>query len=228
MADSRWKPLAIDASLSYWLAPHFGWKPSNDTPDGWPEQVGCVAVDVPGAPLVLVDPIAPNGERDPAGAAAFWAWLAGRHAARGGIAILLSNHYHGRHAPEIVAKYPGTRVYAAAITNGKASVGVTDVVGDGDVVPAGIVTRAIDGLDEGELAWHIPGSRALFFADAVLGTPDGVRLAPPKWARDASLYDSVFVPSVRRLLALEAEHVIPSHGPFVPGGGVRQLAAALG
>jgi glyoxylase-like metal-dependent hydrolase (beta-lactamase superfamily II) len=222
-----WSPTPIDASLSFWLAPHPGWTPASDKPDGWPEQVASAAVDVAGAPLVLIDPIAPSATRDPAAASGFWTWLDERQRARGGVAILLSNHFHGRHAPDVLARYPGTPVYAAAVTSGRATVAVTHAVADGDRVSGGVVARTIDGLDDGELAWHIPAARALFFADTVLGTGTGLRLAPPTWTKDASLYESVFVPSMRRLVALEAEHVIPSHGAFELGGGVAKLKAAL-
>jgi hypothetical protein len=222
-----WSPTRIDAAVSYWLAPHPGWTPPSDGPHGWPEQVASVAVDVAGAPLVLIDPIAPTEARDPEAASAFWAWLDARVAARGGVAVLLSNRFHGRHAPEVVARYPGTPVYAAAITDGRATVAVTHAGTDGQSVSGGVVARAITGLDDGELAWHIPASRTLFFADAVLGDGAKLRLAPRKWTKDASLYDGVFVPSVARLVALEAENVVPSHGSFELGGGVGKLKAAL-
>jgi hypothetical protein len=223
-----WTPTHLDASLSFWLAPHPGWTPPSDGPLGWPENVAAAAIDRPDAPLVLIDPIAPAAPRDPDGAAAFWSWLAERHQARGGLVILLSNRFHGRHAPDVLTRFPGTPVYSAAVTGGRATVAVTHPVTDGDTVPAGIVARAIDGLDDGELAWHIPASRALFFADAVLGTGKALRLAPPSWTKDASVYESIFVPSVARLVALEAEHVIPSHGAFETGDGVAKLTAAVG
>jgi glyoxylase-like metal-dependent hydrolase (beta-lactamase superfamily II) len=222
---TTWTPTRIDASLSYWLAPHFGWAPTKDdgSPTTWPEQVAAAAYDAEGAPFVLIDPIAP---RDPDDAAAFWSWVEARGRARGDVALLISNRYHGRHAPEVRARFPRARVYGPESAHGLVNLEVTDRVSDGSVGPAGIVARSIANM-EPEVAWHIPSSRALFFADAVHGSGKGVKLAPASWCADPAAYESAFVPSVRRLAGLEAEHIIPSHGAFEPGDGVRKLAAAL-
>ncbi len=217
-----WQPTALDASLSYWSAPHPGWKPEKGGPDGWPQEVRSAAVDVAGAPLVLIDPLAPVAPED----AAFWTWLSARRSARAGLAILLSNRYHGRSAADILTRFPETPVYSAASTDGHATVPVTHAVSDGASAPAGIVAVAIDGLDDGELAWHIPSSRTLYSADALLGTPTGVRLAPRSWCKDSSTYDPLFLPSIRRLTSLPIDHLLVSHGPFSPGDGVAKLTFA--
>ena len=49
------------AGLWRWTAPHPAWRPSDepDSPDDWPEQVGCVAYRAPRA-LVLIDPLVPE------------------------------------------------------------------------------------------------------------------------------------------------------------------------
>jgi hypothetical protein len=224
---AAWQPARVDALVATWTAPHPGWAPEKGGPNGWPEQVASVVVDAGGGePLVLIDPLAP---RPGAAADAFWSWLEERRAARGALAILLSNPYHGRSAPEIVARWPETRVHGHPLSHGKATVPVTRTTGDGDVAPGGVVAAAIDGLDDGELAWCIPAARALVFADAVLGAGEGrLRLAPPSWSKDAARYQQVFRGSLRRLLEGEAvERVLVSHGPSVLEGGGAALEAAL-
>jgi glyoxylase-like metal-dependent hydrolase (beta-lactamase superfamily II) len=226
MPTTTWTPTRIDAELSFWLAPHFGWTPTRDdgTPTQWPEQVAAAALDREGAPFVLIDPIAP---REPAEAAAFWAWVEARGRARRDVAILVSNRYHGRHAPQVLERFPAAHVYAIESVHGLVNLTVTDRLGDGGVAPGGIVARAIENMEDPEVAWHIPSSRALFFGDAVHGAGAGLKLPPATWCRDPAAFESVLVPSLRRLVALEAEHVIPSHGAFEPGGGVAKLRTAL-
>ena len=210
--SAAWAPTPVDASLAYWRAPHPGWKPENAGPTGWPKDVASAVVDVDGEPLVLIDPLAP-----PAGPAAdaWWQWVDARRAARGGLVILVSNRYHGRSAPELVARWPGTPVYGAAATVGRASVPVTHVIADGDVAPGGIVAQAIDGLDDGEVAWHVQRSHALFVADAVLVDADGkLRPAPPSWCKDPKTYEPVFRPCLDKVLG-GVRVVIASHGEAV-------------
>ena len=224
--EAAWSPEPVDERLSYWSAPHPGWTPASAGPTGWPERVTSAVVDVPGAPLVLIDPLAPRGNP------AFWAWLEARRRARGGLAILLSNRYHGRSAPDILARWPDTPVYGHALTDGHATVPVTHTLSDGEPGPAGTQAVAIAGLDDGELAWRIPASSALFIADAALGRADGtLRLAPPSWLRDSSLYDSIFRPAVERAL-LGASVILVSHGDGVAkltfGGKSPELEASGG
>jgi hypothetical protein len=52
-----------------WVTKHPGWKPENDTPSGWKEEVASIAVEAKDGRLVLIDPLI----RDEA----VWRWLGG-------------------------------------------------------------------------------------------------------------------------------------------------------
>jgi hypothetical protein len=47
----------LEAGLSYWLAAHPAWEPT----ENWPEEVLCVYFEAPEG-VVLIDPLLPRGE----------------------------------------------------------------------------------------------------------------------------------------------------------------------
>src|SRR5215475_14935239 len=83
-----------------WVTPHPGWKPENDTPSGWKQDVASIAVVARDGRLVLIDPLV----RDEA----VWRWLDGR----GPIVVVLGNDYHIRSVEDVVAR-TGATVLAA-------------------------------------------------------------------------------------------------------------------
>ena len=183
-----------------WVSNHPGWKPENDTPTGWKEEVASIAVEAKDGRLVLIDPLV----RDET----FWRWLDGR----GPIVVLLGNGFHTRSVDEVVARTGAT------------------VVGAGEPTPAGVKALPIAGLDANETAYELTEHQAVVFADAVIGAGGGdVRLAPPSWAGDKDLYARVFRAEVAKVAARPIELLLTSHGtPVLDGGGAALRRALVG
>lgn len=102
----------------------------------------------------------------------------------------------------------------------------------GDPLPCGVRAHRIEGTDPAECAFWIPAHRALVFADAVIGAGHGeLRLCPPAWLaageEGRERHASQLRPSIRGLVDLGAERVLPSHGAPVLAGGAAALAAAV-
>lgn len=219
-----------------WTAPHPAWRPTMGGPGGWEEEVGCIYLEAPsnsGFGIVLIDPLAP-----PAGspdAIRFWAAL-DRDVARctGALAVLVANAFHGRSTAEIYRRYSGSagvRVYLPDSSPQALLDLATDHLQEGPVLP-GVVAIPIEGLEPSETALWLPESRSLVFADALIGTGSGeVRLARPSPAAEGPAaepgHGRAIRNSVERLLRLDAERLLPSHGQPVLSGGKAALARAL-
>ena len=225
----------IRPGLWRWTAPHPEWGPEKRRPGGWGEMVGCLYYEPPGGDAtVLIDPLAPSaGTPD---ADRFWSAL-DRDVARAGrlVAILLGNHFHQRSAQEVADRYrdgPGAAIWGHAETLHRVTCKIDRPFRPGDPLPGGVAALGIEGLEEPEVALFLPAHRALAIADAVLGAGGGrVRVAPRSWAPagdpGAERYDTLFRPSLRRLLDLAPELLLVSHGEPALRDGSRALAEAL-
>jgi glyoxylase-like metal-dependent hydrolase (beta-lactamase superfamily II) len=82
-----------------------------------------------------------------------------------------------------------------------------------------------------EAAFWIPDRRAVVVGDTVMGTGRGLAVAPKSWGvktpEGEADYEARFRPSLRRLLDLPMETLIPGHGAPVLKGAHAALAAAL-
>lgn len=208
-----------------WTAPHPAWNPENDKPGGWPQMVASVSYEPahgaarPGdSALVLIDPLAPpDGTPD---GDLFWRHL-DEDVARVGlpVAILVGNEFHGRSAQAIYDRYRarmGASIWAHEAAAGALKCRVTDTFGGPRKLPSGVVPHVIGNPSPGEVAYYVPAHRALVVADAVIGSaPDQVRVAPASWAEadpeSQRLYKTEFRRSLRTLLDLPIEMLIPSH-----------------
>jgi len=222
-----------------WTAPHGNWAPGKD----WGEMVGCVyhepRIDT-GEPIALIDPqMPPRGSEDEE---RFWRHL-DLDVERTGlsVAIIICNRYHGRSTREIYQRYAGRNgatIHAPRGIEELLACTPTHTFAERETLPGEITPYFIDGLVEPEVVLHVPGHDALIFADALLGAEEGkVRLPPPSWAEDSNdpqraaasreRYHARFRDSMRRLLELEFDRMIVSHGEPVLGGAKAALAEAL-
>lgn len=102
---------------------------------------------------------------------------------------------------------------------------------DGEAsLPGGI--RAIATARDAEVVYWLPKHRAVVVGDVLLGagakpraTPDPLRLCPERWLGRTS-HDDLRA-SLRPLLDLPVQRVLPSHGAPVLRAGKRALAQAL-
>jgi hypothetical protein len=182
------------------------------------------AVAVEGETL-LVDPLV-NGDGDPALGAL-------DDLVRGRVRILISKPFHTRSAEPLRRRYSSAqaRIYGhpeVATRLGDAS-GFQPVAGGDDV---GGVARfhPIGAPPRSEQPIEIPAYRALVFGDAVVEVGGGelrVWDHPLDSERRRRWWHERYLPTLERLAALEAEHVLVTHGRAVLGNGATALHRAL-
>ena len=227
IADGLWR----------WAAPHPEWTPEKDRPGGWGRMVGAVYFEPAASEadaLALFDPIAPPAGSPEAGK--FWAAL-DRDVERAGRAIVIyvGNGYHARGALEFQRRYAARfRVEVCAHADAVGRLGFEPTCRFGDTAAPRTVVEPfpIEALDVGETAFFIRRHRALVFADAVIGAGGGtLAVAPRSWAAEGSeagaRYQERFRASLKRLLELDPDIVLPSHGEPALSKGRDALAAAL-
>ena len=183
----------VAPGLWLWRQPHPDWSQGSD----WEPEVASFAVRSAGVSLLL-DPLAP-----PPGAREVWARLHD-HAASV-VVILKPDHVRD---VDLFTRY-GAKPYGPQLYF-RTNVPQVELhpVQPGDTLPGGL--RALhDGRGMMETPLYLPEQRALVFADA-LTAPGGVlRVWHTPWHEERSL------PGLQRLLDLDFEHVLVSHGEAV-------------
>jgi hypothetical protein len=115
------------------------------------------------------------------------------------VTIVLTNPWHRRSSADLAERYGG-RVH----------------IGAEGGLPTGLQAYA-GGMQPEDVVIHAASHRALFTGDTLLGN----ELCPEDWLADGRAHH---VACLRRLLELDADLVVPSHGEPFP---IQQLAAAL-
>ncbi len=227
----RVEPIA--PGLWRWASPHPEWTEDKGGLGGWEAEVASIYVEGKDG-VALIDPLVPI---DPEDRDRFWRAL-DRDLARlpeVPLMVLVSSPWHRRSAAEFAERYrerPGTAIRA----HEEAAAFVAELDArpfrEGDALPGGVRPHRIEGPDPAECAFWIPDHRALVFADAVIGAGNGeLRLCPPSWLaageEGRERHASQLRPSIRSLVDLGPERVLPSHGAPVLSGGAAALAAAV-
>jgi len=161
----------------------------------WEErEVGSAYLETPES-VCLIDPLVPR-----AAEARFFEAL-DRDVERLGrpVEIVLTNPWHRRSSDELAQRY-GAEVH----------------VGVEDGLPGGL--RAYPGgMQPEDVVLHAAAQRTLFTGDTLLGA----ELCPEDWLAEGRAHH---LACLRRVLELDADLVVPSHGAPFP---IVQLAAAL-
>jgi hypothetical protein len=178
-----------------------------------------------GGETLLVDPLV-SGDDDPALDAL-------DDLVRGRARILISKPFHTRSAEPLWRRYrrAGARIHGhpevatrLGDTSGfVAATGGSDVGGVARFHPLGSPPRA-------EQPIEIPAHRALVFGDAVVETGGGelrVWEGPLNTERRRRWWHTRYLPTLDRLAALDAQHVLVTHGQAVVGEGAAALRRAL-
>ena len=179
--------------------------------DEWEEDVGSVALAA-GDGLILFDPIdAPSDLGRP------------EH-------VLLTVFWHGRSTAEVGAAHVWASSRSARPL-GNRGITVTDVFRAGDELPAGI--QAFQTARANEVVFWLPEQRTVVVGDVLLGagarprpTQDALRLCPERWLGKGTHDD--LRRSLRPLLDLPVERVLPGHGAPVLVGAKKALQNVLG
>ena len=193
----------------------------------WGHEVASYALVGDG--LTLVDPLLPAAIA-PARAELDRALeRLAREASRLDIAITIP--YHTRSAEELFLRYSGalpTAIWGhrAVSKRFKDPVTVLRKIEPGDQVGEAAIALAIGNPRRYEMPLFFPAHRALAFGDAVVGYRGVLRI----WQEsptDPDWHEHVFVPTLRPLLDLDVERVLPTHGPPVLHDGRQALADAM-
>ena len=203
----------LDEGVWTWRARHPEWHPGK-----WGAEVVSFAIGEQGRTL-LVDPLVPDD---------LWEELDGVVA--GKVEILTTNPYHARSAADASARYGSAKVWghpacAKRLDNPSVFCELRT-----DRTPAGVSAYTIGKPRRHEMPLRIASQRALVFGDAVVGTPEGLRV----WEqikggdeRRERWYAERFLPTLEPLALLDIERVLVTHGPSVIHGGRRALRDAL-
>lgn len=204
------------------LAPGF-WRWTAFHP-AWRQEVACVALD-DGATLVLVDPLAPAERR---AAQRFWESLDALARERERIAVVITVHFHERHAGAIVARYreaPGALLWAPAGSESRLDATPDVTFRPGASLPGGLL--AVETGRAGEVVLWAPTARAVIAGDVLLGGKRRpLRVCPQSWL-PRHVTRSDVATALERLADLPVELVVPLHGEPVLEDGQSILAAAI-
>jgi glyoxylase-like metal-dependent hydrolase (beta-lactamase superfamily II) len=196
----------VRPGLHRWTAVHPDWTPEEGGLEGWDPEVDSYLY-ASRDDLVLFDPLVGDEET--------WAALDERVAEHGPPHVLITLMWHVRSTPEILERYPGTRVWAHErkpwIDEARKRVRVTDTFELGAPLPAAIEARA-----PREVVYWIPEHRALLAGDVLLtDRAGGIRLTP--WIAEPMTAKRLRE-NVRPLLDLPVELVLLTHGGPVENG----------
>jgi glyoxylase-like metal-dependent hydrolase (beta-lactamase superfamily II) len=177
----------------------------------WEEDVGSVALESSDG-LILFDPLdAPSDLGRP------------EH-------VLLTVFWHGRSSASVGAAHVWASSRSARPL-GNRGVNVTDTFRAGDQLPAGI--QAFQTARANEVVFWLPEQRTVVVGDVLLGagarprpTQDALRLCPERWLGKATHDD--LRESLRPLLELPVERVLPGHGASVLAEGNAAVKKVLG
>ena len=202
----------LDEGLWAWRARHPEWHPGK-----WGAEVVSFAVGEPGRTL-LVDPLVPDE---------LWDDLGG--IVTGKVEILTTNPYHVRSAVAASARYGGARIWGHPACVKRLDDPSLCCELRPDRTPDGVSAYVIGKPRRHEMPLRIASQRALVFGDAVVGTPEGLRVweQTPSTEGRGRWYSDRYLPTLQPLALLDIERVLVTHGPSVIHGGRRALRDAL-
>jgi glyoxylase-like metal-dependent hydrolase (beta-lactamase superfamily II) len=201
----------LDDGLCAWRARHPEWHPGK-----WGAEVVSFAVGEPGRTLLL-DPLVPDD---------LWDEL--DTVVDGTVEVLITVPYHVRSASAAARRY-GAQVWGHPACAKRLDDPSAFCELRPDRTPEGVSAYVIGKPRRHEMPLRIASQRALVFGDAVVGTPEGLRV----WEqmqdneRRERWYAESFLPTLEPLALLDIERVLVTHGPSVIRGGRRALRDAL-
>jgi glyoxylase-like metal-dependent hydrolase (beta-lactamase superfamily II) len=183
--------------LWHWEARHPDWTPAAG---GWGPEVSSYAID-DSERLLLVDPLALPSEIDEL--------AAGREAA-----IVLTCPFHRRDALSLAERLAAA-IYVPPPDEGDPNPVDGHVFSAGDRLPVGV--EAFPGMEPNDLVLWIESRRAIAVGDTLIDRGGGLEF-PVDWASRGAIAERGVPPdqilaSLRPLLELPVELVLPTHGP---------------
>jgi hypothetical protein len=157
------------------------------------------------------------------------AWEALDAVVDGPVETLITIPYHTRSAAQARRRYGGSVWGHPAVAKRLEDPGALRVIRAGEELPYGASAHRIGNPVRYEMPIFVPERRALVFGDAVVGTPDGLRVweQTDGGGRRERWYAERFLPTLEPLALLDIERVLVTHGPSVLRGGRRALRDAF-
>lgn len=184
----------LQAGVWHWEGRHPEWTESDGGPQGWGPEVSSYAID-DGERFLLIDPIAPPSLVDEL--------AAGRQPV-----VVLTSPWHRRDARDVVERL-GAAVYVPPPDDGDPEPVDGHVFRAGDRLPVG--AHAFPGMEPNDLVLWIESRRALALGDTLIDRGRGLEF-PADWANKGVPPEQI-LDSLRPLLDLPVELVLPTHGP---------------
>jgi glyoxylase-like metal-dependent hydrolase (beta-lactamase superfamily II) len=185
----------LRTGLWHWESPYPGWEPSDGGPEGWGPDVSSYAID-DGERLLLIDPLAPPD--------AIAELAAGR-----ATAILLTCPWHARDARALVERL-GASLFAPPPDEADPDPLPAQVFRAGEEPVAGV--KAFPGMEPNDLVLWVESRGALFAGDTLIDRADGNGLVFPSTWADKGVPADEILETLRPLLELPVELVLPTHG----------------
>jgi glyoxylase-like metal-dependent hydrolase (beta-lactamase superfamily II) len=191
----------LQPGLWWWEAVHPQWTPGHDAAGlDWGPDVSSYAID-DGQRLLLIDPTTPPSP-------------VGELAADRETAIVLTCPWHARAARTLVDLF-GATLYAPPPDADDSDPLPAQLFSAGDRLPIGV--EAFPGMEPNDLVLWIEGRRALTVGDTLVDRGNSLEF-PRDWASRGAIAERGVPPadifaSLRPLLELPVELVLPTHGP---------------
>jgi hypothetical protein len=195
----------LTPGLSYWLAPHPAWEPT----ENWPEEVLCVYLEAPDD-VVLIDPLLPPEEAE------LWQLVDGAVERTGRpVRVLLTAPWHDRDTPAVVERYEAS-VWAPPDALWKGPVLTTT-----QDLPSGVEALIPAGERENQALFFIREHRTLVTGDVFSGTGGRFHVFVDEPDEEA------FLAWLPNLFELPVERVLIAHGEPLLGDGTARIREAV-
>lgn len=199
--------IRLGDALTFWTVPHPAWAPNPE----WPKDVGFVTWSSTDT-HVFIDPLV-RDDVDPRA----WGQFDAAASAVLRVAVLLTAPWHERSVRAVSARYD-----APVWIHQRGRARIADLP-ELITLPNGVEVFRPDGVDEGQVAFHIVPERTLVVAEFFLGTELGLRVAPSPATRNLD----AFTASLDQLRDLPIDRVLVAHGPPVLSDGRAAIRDAL-
>lgn len=180
--------------LWWWEAVHPEWTDEDAATQEWGPEVSSYAID-DGRRLLLIDPTMPPSPVDDL-------------AATRETVIVLTCPWHARDA-KILAERFGASVFSPPLDDPADNRLAAQIFAAGDRLAVGV--EAFPGMEPNDLVLWIDSHRALVAGDTLIDRGTGFEF-PTDWANKGIPPERI-LESLRPLLGLPVEFVLPTHGP---------------
>ncbi len=196
----------LQRGVWWWEAVHPEWTPEDAATEDWGPEVSSYAID-DGERLLLIDPTDPPSPVH-------------ELAAERETVIVLTCPWHERDTRRLVERFGASVFSPPPDHSGGAPLAAQSFVA-GDRLPVGV--EAFPGLEPNDVVLWIESRRALAAGDTLIDRGNGFEF-PTDWANKGVPPEQI-LESLRPLLELPVELVLPTHGPPTDRAGLERALA---